>query len=79
VKTLLKSKVGILMVTYNGLSWLSEQVNAILNQVDVDLTIFVRANFWGAKSYRSDGDSLFNAPKILSFGVLAFRFERRCQ
>lgn len=33
--------VAVLMATYNGKQWLSEQVSSILNQVGVDLTLFV--------------------------------------
>lgn len=34
-------KVAILMATYNGDSWILEQVNSILNQANIDLRIFV--------------------------------------
>jgi len=33
--------VAVLMATYNGKQWLSEQVSSILHQVGVDLTLFV--------------------------------------
>lgn len=33
--------VAVLMATYNGKLWLSEQVSSILHQVGVDLTLFV--------------------------------------
>jgi rhamnosyltransferase len=35
------SKIAVLMATYNGLKWLPEQVSSVLNQVDVDLTLYV--------------------------------------
>jgi rhamnosyltransferase len=34
-------KIAVLMATYNGLNCLPEQVSSILNQVDVDLTLYV--------------------------------------
>jgi rhamnosyltransferase len=34
-------RVAVLMATYNGKQWLSEQVGSILQQVGVDLTLFV--------------------------------------
>ncbi len=33
--------IAVLMATYNGNQWLSEQVESILQQVNVDLTLFV--------------------------------------
>jgi rhamnosyltransferase len=38
---LLSPKVVILMATYNGINWINEQIESILNQVDVNVTIFV--------------------------------------
>lgn len=34
-------KVAVLMATYNGKQWLSEQIGSILNQANVDLKVFV--------------------------------------
>jgi rhamnosyltransferase len=34
-------KIAVLMATFNGKHWLSEQVESILQQVNVDLTLFV--------------------------------------
>lgn len=34
-------KIAVLMATYNGKQWISEQVDSILQQVDVELTLFV--------------------------------------
>jgi len=36
-----KTKIAVLMATYNGFNWLPGQVNSILNQVDVDLTLYI--------------------------------------
>lgn len=35
------TKIAVLMATYNGLNWLPEQIKSVLNQVDVDLTLYV--------------------------------------
>ena len=35
------SKIAVLMATYNGLGWLLEQIDSILHQQGVDVTIFV--------------------------------------
>lgn len=37
----LKPKVAILLATFNGLYWLSEQIESILNQKGVEVTVFV--------------------------------------
>lgn len=34
-------KIAILLAVYNGMEWLQVQLNSILNQADVDVTIFV--------------------------------------
>ncbi|AXA33704.1 glycosyltransferase [Francisella adeliensis] len=34
-------KVAVLLATYNGIDYIYEQIESILNQVDVDVTIFV--------------------------------------
>lgn len=34
-------RVAVLLAVFNGVPWLSEQLNSILNQVNIDLTIFV--------------------------------------
>jgi len=36
-----KPEIVVLLAAYNGISWLPEQLNTILNQVDVDVTIFI--------------------------------------
>ena len=35
------TSIAVLMATYNGKQWLSEQVESILQQVNVHLTLFV--------------------------------------
>jgi rhamnosyltransferase len=34
-------KIAILLATYNGMQWLEEQLNSILNQKSVNLTVFI--------------------------------------
>jgi rhamnosyltransferase len=34
-------RVAVLMATYNGEVWLQEQIDSILEQKDVDVTLFV--------------------------------------
>ena len=41
VKTKGSQSIAVLMATYNGKKWLSDQVNSILKQEDVDLTLFI--------------------------------------
>ena len=36
-----KPRVIVLMATFNGLDWLPEQLNSILNQVDVDVSVII--------------------------------------
>ena len=38
-------KVLILMATFNGEKWITEQMNSIVNQCGVDITIFVSDDF----------------------------------
>ena len=36
-----RKSVAVLMATHNGMSWIEEQINSILNQIKVDVTIFI--------------------------------------
>lgn len=38
-------KVAVLLAAYNGMQWIEEQVNSILNQQGVDVTLFVSVDF----------------------------------
>ena len=40
-----RPKIAILMATYNGLEWIEEQILSIINQLDVDTTIFISDDF----------------------------------
>ena len=36
-----ETKVAVLMATFNGIDWIAEQVDSILNQSDVNLTLYI--------------------------------------
>ena len=36
-----KHKVAVLMASYNGITWLPDQIKSILNQLNVDITLFI--------------------------------------
>jgi rhamnosyltransferase len=36
-----KPKIAVLMATYNGLPWISEQVKSILDQIEVEIILFI--------------------------------------
>lgn len=50
-------KVAVLMAAYNVVTWLSDQLNSILNQTGVDVVVFVLdvfstdANYGKLKNY----------------------------
>lgn len=41
VKVIHHKRVAVLMATHNGINWIEEQINSILNQINVDVTIFI--------------------------------------
>lgn len=53
-------RVGVLMATYNGMSWLEEQMSSILNQTGVDVRLFI-----------SDDSSVDGTYEFLSLRALA--------
>ena len=36
-----KPRVAILLAAFNGIDWIEEQINSILNQEDVNIEIFI--------------------------------------
>lgn len=44
-------KVAVLMATYNGVVWLQDQIDSILNQFDVDVTLIVSDDFSSDGTY----------------------------
>ena len=76
------NKVAVLMATYNGQQWLPEQIDSILNQVGVEVTLFVSDDSSSDGSYEylrnlSKEDSrvilLPNTPRM---GAAAYNFYR---
>ena len=43
-------KIAILLASYNGESWIREQIDSILNQKEVDITIFVSCDLSNDKT-----------------------------
>jgi len=37
----IKPKIAVLMATYNGTQWIKEQIFSIINQLDVDITVYI--------------------------------------
>lgn len=65
-----RPKIAVCLAAYNGVGWLAEQIESILNQVGVDVTIFISADLSsdGTLEYISllaDGDSRI---RILPYG-----------
>lgn len=69
-----KPRVAVLLATYNGMVWIDEQVRSILNQLGVDVTVFV------SDDQSSDGTlnwclSLADEePRVIVLPVLSERF-----
>jgi rhamnosyltransferase len=38
------SSIAVLLATYNGMKWIEEQVESILNQQSVDVNIYISEN-----------------------------------
>ena len=53
-----QKKVAVLMATHNGINWIDEQIKSILNQFNVDVTIFV--------SDDNSGDGTFTYLQLLA-------------
>ena len=47
-----KHKVAVLMASYNGITWLPDQIKSILNQLNVDISLFISDDFSQDGSYR---------------------------
>ena len=46
-----KHKVAVLMASYNGITWLPDQIKSILNQLNVDISLFISDDFSRDGSY----------------------------
>ena len=47
-----KHKVVVLLASYNGITWLPDQIKSILNQLNVDISLFISDDFSQDGSYR---------------------------
>lgn len=80
VKALHFKRVAVLMATHNGINWIHDQINSILNQINVDVTIFISDD----NSVDGTFDYLFNLakknrrvvllPRVKTFGSAAKNF-----
>lgn len=80
VKTLHHKRVAVLMATHNGISWIEEQINSILNQINVDVTIFlsddnsVDGTFDYLCKLTKKNKRIVLLPKVKPFGSAAKNF-----
>lgn len=75
-------KVAVLLAAYNGIKWLDEQVSSILNQLGVELDLFVSVDLsndgtyeW-FKSIEEKHDNVFILPYGKKFGSAGQNFFR---
>lgn len=77
-----QSKVAVLMATFNGIKWLPEQLQSILSQQEVDLSIFISDDISTDDTYDwinrlAEVDTRINIlPRNQSFGSAAKNFYR---
>lgn len=65
-----KPKVAILLAAYNGMKWIEEQVNTILNQSNVDVTVFISVDLSTDNTYEwcIEKESLTHRIIVLPYG-----------
>ncbi|MEH6452515.1 MULTISPECIES: glycosyltransferase [Pseudomonas] len=75
-------KVAVLLAAYNGMRWIEEQLNTILYQTDVKLTVFISIDpstdgteLW-CHSYAADNSNVYVLPSAGKFGGAALNFFR---
>nr|WP_302444092.1 glycosyltransferase [Hafnia alvei] len=63
-------KIAVLLAAFNGERWLNEQINSILNQRGVDITIFISVDYSDDNSFElcSDLSKKNNKIQVLSYG-----------
>ncbi len=77
-----KPNIAVLMATYNGLAWLHEQLHSILNQVEVDLTLYVSddgsldGSYELIKELAVDDPRIVLLPKVQRMGSAGKNFYR---
>ena len=62
--------IAILLAAYNGMQWIEEQIESILNQSDVDVSIFISVDLStdGTYEWCKEKESLNNRIIILPYG-----------
>lgn len=79
---MIKYKVAVLLASFNGLAWLPSQLKSILNQLEVEVSIFISDDFSQDDSYAYlQGCSLLDPrvhllPRITKFGSAGKNFYR---
>lgn len=77
-----KYKVVVLLASFNGLAWLPSQLMSILNQVDVEVSLYISDDFSQDGSYRymqqfaSQHPLVHLLPQISKFGSAGKNFYR---
>lgn len=77
-----KYKVAVLMASFNGITWLPDQINSILNQLNVEISLFISDDFSEDDSYTylqqlAVSDSRIQLmPQIERFGSAGKNFYR---
>jgi rhamnosyltransferase len=59
------NKVAVLLATYNGLTWLNAQLESLLNQLDVDVTIFVSDDCSSDQTFQYFNQLALKEPRIV--------------
>lgn len=78
---MLNKKVAVLLAAYNGVEWIDEQINSILLQKDVIVTIFISVDLSSDCTYEYINDKYINENVIIlpygkKFGGAASNFFR---
>ncbi|MFU2317861.1 glycosyltransferase [Rahnella sp. PCH160] len=66
-----KPKIAVLFAAYNGIDWLSEQIESILNQSDVQITIFISVDLSTDSTYEAcqELSQVYDNIEILKYGA----------
>ena len=80
-----KHKVAVLMASYNGITWLPDQIKSILSQLNVDISLFISDDFsqdgsYGYLQQSALSDSRIQLmPQTEKFGTAGNNFYRLIQ
>lgn len=63
-------KIAVLLAAYNGMQWIEEQVDSILNQTNVDVTVFISVDLSTDNTYEwcKEKESLNHRIIVLPYG-----------